>query len=177
MTTTASGWDALQKRLDSVPKPVRTLKLCEEPEVRDRYLSAKHAFEQAERHLKALPKDVAEDARALVEQQHKDAKAELAAAQKAYDTATITLRFAALERSALEALQAKHPATEEDEARGTDFHYETFAPEVIAAASLDGMPLEYAIQAMQTWSLSDSDDLWNAAWSVQRRKRTDLGKG
>jgi hypothetical protein len=30
---------------------------------------------------------------------------------------------------------------------------------------------------MKSWSLSDAQDLWNAAWGVQQRKRTDLGKG
>ena len=48
---------------------------------------------------------------------------------------------------------------------------------VAIVASVDGMPLEYAQQAMQTWPLDDWKALWGTAWSVQERKRSDLGKG
>jgi hypothetical protein len=89
----------------------------------------------------------------------------------------VVLTFQALERGQLEKLLAKYPATEEDEEAGRDYHFDTFAPELIAAASTDGMPIEYATQALKTWSLGDSEDLWSVAWGVQRRKRTDLGKG
>lgn len=176
-STTTSTWDALAKRLDSVEKPVGTLKLCPDPNVRDRYLQAKKEADHADGYLKELSKDADPDARALVEKQVSDAKAELIKAQKAYDEQTITLKFTALERKRLEALQDAHPAGEEDEARGDDFALDTFAPALIAAASLDGMPADYARQCLDTWPPSDARDLWNAAWSIQHRKRTDLGKG
>jgi hypothetical protein len=177
MTSTTSGWNALAKRLDGIDKPTRTLKLCDDPAVHDRYLAAKQAAERAQDYAASLPKDADKDARALVDKQHREAKAALETAQQEYDAHTVTLTFRALERGELEKLQAAHPATEEDEALGRDFNFDTFAPELISAASVDGMPVEYAAQAMKTWSLADSEDLWNAAWSVQRRKRTDLGKG
>lgn len=177
MTSTTNAWADKQKRLDGMPKPTRELKLCDNPEVRDRYLAAKQAADRATEYADTFPKDADKDALALVDKQTKAAQAELAAAQKDYDAHTVTLTFQALERSHLEKLQADHPATEEDEALGRDFDFNTFAPALIAASSVDGMPLEYAVNAMKTWVLADSEDLWNAAWSVQRRKRTDLGKG
>jgi hypothetical protein len=177
MTSNTNGWNALQKRLDGIDKPTRTLKLCDDPSVHDRYLDAKQAAERAAEYLNSLPKDTDKDARALVRKQYIEAATALEAAQSEYDAHTVTLTFRALERGELEKLQAAHPATEEDEALGRDFNFDTFAPELIASASVDGMPVEYAAQAMKTWSLADSEDLWNAAWSVQRRKRTDLGKG
>jgi hypothetical protein len=177
MTSTTSGWNALQKRLDGIDKPTRALKLCDDPAVHDRYQAAKQAAERAQEYADSLPKDTDQDARALVDKQARDTQTAYAAAQEEYDAHTVTLTFRALERGELERLQAAHPATEEDEALGRDFNFDTFAPELIAAASVDGMPVEYAAQAMKTWSLADSEDLWNAAWSVQRRKRTDLGKG
>lgn len=175
--TTATDWAALEERLDNLPKPISTLKLCADADVRDRYLAATQAHTRADDYLKSLGKGADKDARALVEKQVKDAKADLDTAQAEYDAMTVTLTFQALQRDQLQALLDEHPATEEDEEKGGDFHFDTFAPELISAASVDGMPAEYAANALKTWSLSDSDDLWAAAWSVQRRKRSDLGKG
>jgi hypothetical protein len=175
--TSTTAWNSLQKRLDTMPKPTATLTMYDDPAVRDRYQAAKQASERADAYLDGLPKDVDKDARTLVEKQAQDARAELKAAQDERDAHTVVLSFQALERGRLEELLAKYPATEEDEEAGRDYHFDTFAPELISAASTDGMPLEYAAQALKTWSLGDSDDLWNVAWSVQRRKRTDLGKG
>jgi uncharacterized membrane protein YqiK len=182
MTTTASDWDALEKRLDNVKKPVRTFKLCDDPDIRDRYLKATREAEDADSYLKKS-KDQAKDqaydpeALALVEKETARAKAELAAAKKAYDAHTIVLRFTALEQQQLEELQNEHPASEEDEERGNDFAFDSFAPALISAASLDGMPVEAAARYLKTWTSADARDLWNAAWSIQHAKRTDLGKG
>jgi len=176
MTSTTSDWDALEKRLDQVKKPVGTFKLCQDTDIRDRFHEARYADEQAQQALKALPKDTAPDARAVYQQQARTAAAELAAARKAYDAEAIVLRFTALERKQLEALQAQHPASETDEANGDDYAMDTFAPALISAASLDGMPAEAASRYLDTWSPSDARALWNAAWSVQHTQRTDLGK-
>jgi len=177
MTTGTNGWDALAKRLDNVKKPVQTFLLCDDADIRDRYQAAKQDAEQADAYLKALPKNTPAEDRAAVEKQAKDAQTELAAAQKAYNAHTVTLRFAALERKQLELLQKQHPATEEDEERGEDWHTETFAPALIAASSLDGMPVEAARTYLDTWAPGDARDLWQAAWTIQHQKRTDLGKG
>ena len=175
--TAATGWDALEQRLNNVKKPVRTLRLCDDPEIRDRYLAAARAAERADDEVKALTKDTDKDVRALVEKEAAKVKAELQAAQREYDAHTITLRFTALEQQELEDLQQKHPASEQDEELGRDFAFDTFAPALISAASLDGMPVEAAARYMKTWTVSDARDLWQAAWSIQHTKRTDLGKG
>jgi hypothetical protein len=175
--TATSTWEALEARLNSVKKPVRTLKLCDDADIRDRYQEAQRSAEQTDAYLRSLGEDADPEARALVEKQAKDAKAELAAATKAYDAHTITLRFTALERQELEKLQNKHPASEEDEALGNDFAFDTFAPELISAASLDGMPADAAHRYLNTWTSADAAALWRAAWSIQHQQRTDLGKG
>lgn len=175
---TSTAWDAIQKRLDSMPKPTQTLRLCADPDLRDRYHTAKQAAARAEDYEKSLGKDTDKDALALVRKQVRETQAELKAATQAYEAATVTLTFRALEHGELRDLIAKNPPTEEDEEQDSsaEFHVDTFAPALIAAASTDGMPLEYARQAMQTWPLDDWKALWGAAWSVQQRKRTDLGK-
>lgn len=177
-STTPSAWDEIAKQLEQIQKPVGTFKLCRDPEVRERYLNAQQADAAAQHELGQLPARGADpDLKAIVQRQAKDAAAELADAKQAYEQMTITLRFTALERKDLVALQKAHPPTEEDEANGQDQNLETFAPALISAASLDGMPLEAARQYMATWSPGDATDLWKAAWHIQHQKRTDLGKG
>lgn len=176
MTATDNNWTTLQEQLDQIQKPHHTLRLCQDADVRSRYLKAKRDAEQIDAHLTGLGKDADPDARALLTKQAATAKTELAAAQKAYDQKTVKLRFTALERQELELLQKQHPATEQDEAIGDDYAMDTFAPALISAASLDGMPVDYARKCLNTWSPADAKDLWNAAWSIQHRQRTDLGK-
>ncbi|MEU7338712.1 hypothetical protein [Streptomyces sp. NPDC007074] len=176
MTDTASTWDDLEKRLDSVRKPVQTFKLCEDASVRDRYNQARYANERAQQEVKDLPKDTDADARAIYVQQAKEAAAEFTAAKRAYDANVIVLRFAALERRHLERLQNEHPPTEADESEGRTYAMNTFAPAVISAASLDGMPVAAAQRYLDTWHAADAADLWRAAWSIQHQERTDLGK-
>lgn len=176
-TKTATGWDAIAKRLDTLPTTKRTMSLCADADVRDRYQTAKQAYERAAAYLESLPADVDADARTLAAKTAAKAEQELQDAKAAYDPITVVLTFQALDRQHVEKLISEHPPHEDEEARGNEFHFDTFAPELIAAASLDGMPVEYAANALRTWSLADSDDLWAAAWTVQRRKRSDLGKG
>lgn len=173
---TSTAWDAIQKRLDGMPKPTQTLHLCANPDVRDRYRTARQAAARAEDYEKSLGKDADKDALALVRKQAREAQAELKAATEAYEAATVTLTFQALERGRLEGLIKEHPPFEEEEENGAEYHVDTFAPALIAAASTDDMPLEYAQHAMQAWPLDDWKALWGAAWSVQQRKRSDLGK-
>lgn len=178
MTTTApTGWEALQARLDQIEKPISTFKLCQDVDVRQRYLEAKQAAEEAEEYLKRIPKDLDPDARALVDKEAKEARTELSAAKKAYDAKAIVLRFTALERKDLERLQQAHPASEQAEADGAEYDMDTFGPALVSAASLDKMPVDYARKCLDTWAPGDARDLWQAAWSIQHTKRTDLGKG
>jgi hypothetical protein len=175
--TSTSTWGALQKRLDGVKKPVSVFRLCEDSDLRDRYHAAKREAADAAEGVRQLPKDADPEVAVMVKTRAATAETELAQVQQQYDKACITLRFTALERKILEDLQNKHPASEEDEARGDDFAMDTFAPELIAAASLDGMPVDYARKCLDTWAPGDARDLWHAAWSIQQHRRTDLGKG
>jgi hypothetical protein len=176
--TSTTAWDAIQKQLDAMPKPTQVLRLCSDPEIRDRYQHAKQAATRAEDYLKSLGKDADKDAIALVRKQTREAQDALKEAQSEYDAHTVTLTFQALERGQLEDLIKEHPPTEEEEEKDSaEFHFDTFAPALLAASSADGMPLEYAQHAMRTWALDDWKSLWGAAWSVQQRRRTDLGKG
>jgi hypothetical protein len=178
--TTSPSWDALQDRLRDLKKPTAVLRLCSDPEVRDRYQKAQQNADHTAGYLKQLksqPVSPDQDALKLVEGQNTVAQAELRAARKAYDAATVTLTFQALERQELEALQRRYPASEEDEAEGRDIAFDKFAPALISAASVDGMPEEYAREALNTWPTGDADALWEAAWNVQHRRRSDLGKG
>lgn len=172
-----STWDALAERLDNIEKPVRTLSLCDDPDIRDRYRTAKASAERTKAALDGLAKDADPEVRALLQGEHTDAQKELAAATKAYEAHTITLRFTALERKHLEKLQAEHPPTEQDEADGHDYAVDSFGPALVAAASLDGMPESAARRYLDSWSAADAGALWQAAWSIQHQQRTDLGKG
>lgn len=172
-----TDWDALAERLDNVQKPVQLLKLCQDTEVRERFRDAEHANEKSQKNLKGLAKDADEDARAIYERQAAAAATELAEAQAVYDAHVIVLRFTALERQKLEQLQKDNPPSETDEAEGKNYAMDTFAPALISAASLDRMPVDAAHRYLDTWSAADAGALWNAAWSIQHRQRTDLGKG
>lgn len=176
MTTSTTTWAAMQKRLDALKRPTAAFTICEDLEAKQRLNRAKSAADLADQALAALTPAEGAD-RTSLEDRVKEAKAELAAAQKAFDKASITLRFTALERKEFEDLQKAHPPTEKEEADGDEFHLETFAPALISAASLDGMPVDYAHACMDSWSSADARGLWNAAWTIQFQQRTDLGKG
>ncbi|GHJ34351.1 hypothetical protein ACFV4E_22420 [Streptomyces hygroscopicus] len=175
-SSATSAWDDIQKRLDTLEPAVARFTICDDPELRRRLDEAKAELRDAEEVLRALTADD-EQNRPLFTQRAETARVELDQAQAAFDARAVTLTFRALERQQLESLQAKHPASEQDEDRGDDFAMDSFAPALIAAASVEGMPVEYARKCLDTWSAADAQDLWRAAWGVQHQKRTDLGKG
>lgn len=174
-STPAPSWDDLQRKLDGLKPATATFTICDDPDLRTRLGQAKTELAAAESRLKALTDDG--DETALAESRLERARTELADAQAAYDTRAVTLRFKAIPREELAALERAHPANEEEEANGEEFHMDDFGPAVISAASLDGMPLESAQTFMRTWSASDFQALWSAAYGIQYQKRTDLGKG
>jgi hypothetical protein len=176
MTSTTTSWAEKKKRLDALKRPEQPFTICEDPAVRERRNRAKAAHQKAVDALADLPVE-AEEERPLFESRVKTTKTELTAAQKAFDAVSVTLTFTALERAALDELMAKHPANEEQEADGEEFAMDTFAPALVSAASVDGMPVDAAQQYLNTWSTADARALFNAAWSVQHQQRTDLGKG
>lgn len=173
--TSPAAWDALAKRLDTLKPSVVAFTICDDTAARARLAQAQADAADADATLKSLPDD--EPNRPMFELRAKATAAEAAEAQKAYDKAAITLHFKALARQELEALQNAHPASEAEEAEGEQQAMDTFAPALIAAASVDGMPVEYAKKALDTWPAGDAQALWQAAWNIQRASRTDLGKG
>lgn len=169
------AWDDLQRKLDGLKPAIATLTICDDDKLRTQLGQAKAQLAEAESRLKAAG-DEALDTTAE-EGRVERARIQLAEAQAAYDERAVTLRFKAIHRKQLAALERAHPANEEEEAEGEEFHMDDFAPAVIAAASMDGMPLEYAAKCMREWSAADFRDLWSAAYGIQHRNRSDLGKG
>lgn len=178
MTTSKASpaWATVAKRLDALKPAVARFTICDDTELRARLNEAKAAADDADAALKSLGAGD-EPARPMFELRAKEASADLTEAQKAFDRAAIVLRFQALPRQELEALQSAHPASEKEEEAGEEYAMDTFAPALISAASLDGMPVEYARQCLDTWSAADAQALWRAAWNIQHQTRTDLGKG
>jgi hypothetical protein len=179
MTSTATPWNDLKKRLADIKPAIATFTICDDSTLREQLADAKKKARDAEAAWTNwnAADDTAKDAKDVFKQRLERAQTELAQAQAAFDTQAVTLRFQALPREELEALERKHPATEEQEADGDTWNKNTFPPALIAAASLDGMPLEDAAHFMARWPLADFRDLWSAAYGVQSHRRTDLGKG
>ncbi|MFD7922547.1 hypothetical protein ACFV3R_25385 [Streptomyces sp. NPDC059740] len=172
----SSTWDTLAKRLDQLKPAVATFTICDDEALRQELAAAKTDAAGADETLANLGPDD-EPHRPMFEQRAQQARARLTDVQKRFDKTAIVLRFRALARADLEQLQRAHPATEQEEADGADFAMDSFAPALISAASVDGMPADYARQALDTWPAADARALWQAAWSIQHTGRTDLGKG
>lgn len=175
-TSSNSAWDGIQQRLDNLKPAVARFTICDDPELRTRLADAKAEVEEAEAVARGLTKDD-EPHRAMFEERAEQARAARDQTQAAFDEKAVVLQFTALPRKDVEALQTANPPTEQEEADGADYAMDTFAPALISAASLDGMPIEYARHCLDTWSAADARGLWNAAWGVQHTQRTDLGKG
>lgn len=174
-TSPEAHWAATAKRLNNLKPAVAKFTICDNAELRARLDEAQSAAAEADAHLKSVSED--DTARPLLQLRADQAAADLTQAQKDFDKAAVVLRFRALPRPELEELENKHPASETEEAEGESYAMETFAPALISAASMDGMPVDYAKQALETWSAADAQALWRAAWGIQHQSRTDLGKG
>lgn len=174
--TPEAQWATLAKRLNALKPAVATFTICDDTELTNQLAKAKQSVEAAETDLDSLGPEDAPN-KAVFELRAERARAALVEAQTAFGKAAVVLRFKALPRQELEALQNAHPASEKEEEAGEDFAMDTFAPNLIAAASLDGMPVDYAKQCLDTWSAADAQALWRAAWGIQHTTRTDLGKG
>jgi hypothetical protein len=69
---------------------------------------------------------------------------------------TLSWKFQAIPANELDALQAKHPPTKEQRARNLGFNPNTFAPELVAACSIDPQ-----------LSKEEARDIWNSEqWST-----------
>lgn len=164
-------WAAKMARLRARQLPETVLRVCDDEKVKKAWKAATDRADLARRAAEDNPKD--RPARL----EHAAADKALAAAQAAYDEASIMLRFRALPRPALEALFKAHPATEEQQEDGSDWNPDTFPAALIAAASVDGMTPEEARELLDTWSQAEANALFWAAMGAQQEQRTDLGKG
>jgi hypothetical protein len=164
-------WTATRARLAARQRPIAKMTICDDQQVKDRLATAQYTERRARAalELESADKDLKKALAA--------AEAELEAAQQAFDEAAIVLRFQALRRPDFEALKKAHPATEEQAEDGMQFNPETLGPELIAAASLDGITVEEATEYLTDWSEGEAAQLFDTAWQVQGETRADLGKG
>ncbi|MEU6016967.1 hypothetical protein ABZ826_23830 [Streptomyces sp. NPDC047515] len=164
-------WAAKQERLAARTRASATLTICDDAEARKDLEVARYALRRLEAEAADSPTDQSlKDAVA-------SARADVETAQAAFNEKAIVLTFRALPRKVFEALKKAHPATEEQAEDGHDLDVESLGPELISAASADGMPLEAAQEYLDTWSEAEAAELFNAAWNVQQTTRMDLGKG
>jgi len=170
MANTTPDTMSVRDRLKARLRPIARMTICDDPDVKQNLRTAEFTLRSAEAEQKANPTPAT---RAAV----KKAKTDLEAAQTAFDKATIVLRFQALERPVWEALRAKHKPTEEQAEDGQMFNAETLAPELIAAASLDGITIDEARDYLNTWGTGEALTLYNTAFNVQGETRMDVGKG
>ena len=168
MTTTPET-PSVRDRLKARVRPTARMTICDDP-------TAKQALRDAEFALRAAEAAAKETGTPATRAAVKKAKAELETAQAAFTKAAIVLRFQALERRVWEALRAKHKPTEEQAEDGEMFNAETLAPELIAAASLDGITIDEAREYMTTWGTGEALTLYNTAFNVQGEIRMDVGK-
>lgn len=164
-------WSAKMARLRARRLPEVTLRVCDDPDVKRAFEQAKQRADMARRVADDNPKD-----RPLRLEQAAADKA-LAAAQAAYDQASVVLTFRALPRPSLEALVKAHKPTDEQAEDGSEWNPDTFPAALIAAASVDGMTDDDARELLDTWSQAEANSLFWAAMSAQQEQRTDLGKG
>lgn len=117
---------------------------------------------------------------------------DLAVARAAYDDATVEFFFRALPRDQYNALQALHPPSDDDRAKGKRVNDDTFGPAIVAACHVyrvpagaddDGKPVwdEYpgmdedeARQYLTTWNQGDATTLYSSAVAVNEMSRIDL---
>jgi hypothetical protein len=176
MTSTTTGGKrdrhaaTIRARLSKLQRPTATMTICTDPE-------AKQALRRAEFAVRAAQASVDENSTDDTRAALTAAQEALKTAQAAFDKVAIVLRFQALERPVWDAMKLRHKPTEEDAEDGALFNAESLAPELIAAASLDGITEDEAREYLNTWGAGEAVTLYNTAFSVQNETRMDVGKG
>ncbi|WP_405682826.1 hypothetical protein [Streptomyces sp. NBC_01238] len=164
-------WAATRERLRNRNRHTAALTICDDLDAKTALETARYALRRIQAEAADRPEDQTVKGAVVTAEQ------EVATAQAAFNEAAIILRFQALPRLEFEALKKAHPATEEQAEDGHDLNVETLGPELIAAASVDGMTVDDAREYLDTWSEAEAAALFNAAWNVQETSRLDLGKG
>ncbi|MGP8301999.1 hypothetical protein ACTPOK_29580 [Streptomyces inhibens] len=165
------AWAAKMNRLRQRPRPQNKLRICDDTQLRQRVEETEQAAQRARIFAEASPDDEAAAQRAV------EAEAAAEQARAELDDASDVLTFLALPRPVFEELIAEHPPTEKQAEEGAVFNPDTFPAALVSAASFDGMSREEAEELLNTWSVPDANDLWEAAWQVQQESRVELGKG
>ncbi|MFC8008654.1 hypothetical protein [Streptomyces cinereoruber] len=170
-TKTPPAPQTARERLLARQRPTLTMTICDD-------LQAKTDLETARYTLRRIKGEAADDPKnTALADAVSAAERDVQVAQEAFDAAAIVLRFEALPRPAFEDLKKKHPPTEAQAEDGFDINIDTFAPELIAAASLDDLTVDDARTFLDTWAEGEASLLFNTAWSVQNETRADVGKG
>lgn len=164
-------WTATRERLLNRNRATATLTICDDHQVKERLERARRDRFRAKARLDAEP-DSKPLAAALAV-----ADEALAAAEEAFEDAAIVLTFRALPRKEFVALREAHPPTEEEAEAGVVVDVESIAPDLIAAASADGLTPDDVRVLLEQWSEGEAAQLFAAAWDVQSDVRMDLGKG
>lgn len=164
-------WQQTLQRLRNRARPTVKLTICDDQQAKNTLAQALYAQRRIKDEASKDPGSP-ESKKAL-----RVAEAEVRKAQAAVDAASIVLTFQALERTALDELKRKHPASEEQAEDGFEFDVESFGPALVAASSQDGITVDDATVFLATWSNAEASALFNAAWEVQGESRMDLGKG
>ncbi len=163
-------WADKMARLRNRNLAETTFVVCDDADIRTRYLRSQRAFDLAQSYAKDHPNDLeaaAEVGKATMERDE---------AKQAYDQVAIPIRFRALPRQSLEALYKAHKPSETEAEDGAEWA-PTFPAALIAASCVDGMTENEAQELLDSWSLAEANAMFNAAHSVQNTTRTDLGKG
>ena len=163
-------WAAKRERLRNRTRPVLTLTICDDHDIKRALAAAAGVEARATAHADSHPGPEADQLLA-------DAQAALEKAKADAEAASIVLTFQALERKTYRALRADHPPTEAQIEEGYDFNLDTLGPVLIAASSLDGITVEDATDFLEQWSDKEGETLLNTAFGVQHEDRMDLGKG
>ncbi|MGW1468550.1 hypothetical protein ACWCPT_29915 [Streptomyces sp. NPDC002308] len=164
-------WAATQERLRNRTRPTATLTICDDLDAKVALESARYALRRIESEAADKPDDQ------LLKDAVAKARAAVDTAKAAFDEVAIVLSFRALPRKAFEALKKAHPATEEQAEDGHEIDVESFGPELVSAASVDGITIEDAQSYLDTWGEAEAAQLFNTAFDVQQTIRMDLGKG
>ncbi|MEU0171332.1 hypothetical protein ABZ214_38790 [Streptomyces iakyrus] len=173
-------WARKLARLRARQLPEQTLRICDD-------LAVKKRLEQAKLDVARCRVADAEAERSTSPETER-AEQNLAAAQAAFDEASLTLTFKALPRPVLDGLIKRFPPTEEQAEEGDAWNPETFPAALIAAAHVErdaggrvveGLSEEEALELLDSWSVAESNALFAAAWQAQQISRAstvELGK-
>lgn len=164
-------WAATREKLRSRQRPTAVLTICDDPSVKKALEDARFVLRRIDVGLEETPAD------ADLKKDRAAAAKALDAAQAVFDEAAIILRFQALRRPDFEDMKRRHPPTESQAEDGFAVNVESIGPELIAAASLDGITVDDAKFYLEEWAEGEASALFGTAWNVQSNARMDAGKG